>query len=59
MDLESGWLIRCVSRQRVKIETTILESSFLPSGLKIPSFTETVFEVSGGLVDSNEVKVKK
>jgi len=59
MNLESGWMIRCVSRQRVKIETTILESSFLPSGLKIPSFTETVFEVSGGKVDSKEVKVKK
>lgn len=58
IDLESGWLIRCVSRQRVMIETTILESSFLPTGLKIPSYTETVFEVSGGK-DTQEVKVKR
>jgi len=48
MDLNSGWLKRCVSRQRVVIETTILESSYLPSGLRIPSYTETVFEVTGG-----------
>lgn len=48
MDLNSGWLKRCISRQRVTIETTILESSYLPSGLRIPSYTETVFEVTGG-----------
>jgi len=52
MDLESGWLNRCVSRQRVMIETTILESKFLPSGLKIPSYTETVFEVNGGRLET-------
>jgi len=51
MDLESGWLNRCISRQRVMIETTILESNYLPSGLKIPSYTETVFEVSGGRME--------
>ena len=48
MNPENGWLKRCVSRQRVIIETTILKSSSLPPGLKIPSYTETVFEVSGG-----------
>ena len=48
MDPESGWLKQCISRQRVMIETTIVNSSYLPSGLKIPSYTETVFEVSGG-----------
>lgn len=47
MDLETGWLKRCVSRQRVVIETTIISSSYLPAGLKIPSYTETVFEVKG------------
>jgi hypothetical protein len=48
MNPENGWLKRCVSRQRVIIETTILKSSSLPPGLRIPSYTETVFEVSGG-----------
>ncbi len=47
MNLETGWLKRCVSRQRVLIETTIVKSSYLPSGLKIPSYTETIFEVKG------------
>lgn len=51
MDPESGWLKQCISRQRVMIETTILNSSYLPSGLKIPSYTETVFEVSGGRLE--------
>ena len=45
MDIESGWLKKCVSRQQIKIETTIVKSEYLPAGLKIPSFTETVFEV--------------
>lgn len=44
---DTGWLKRCVSRQRVLIETTIVRSSYLPPGLKIPSYTETVFEVKG------------
>jgi hypothetical protein len=48
MDPESGWLKQCISRQRVMIETTIVNSKFLPAGLKIPSYTETVFEVTGG-----------
>lgn len=48
MDPESGWLNRCISRQRVIIETTILKSRYLPSGLRIPSYTESVFEVTGG-----------
>lgn len=48
MDPESGWLKRCISRQRVIIETTILKSNYLPSGLQIPSYTESVFEVTGG-----------
>ena len=47
VDRESGWLRRCVSRQRVMIETTILKSDYFPPGLKIPSYTETVFEVKG------------
>jgi len=47
MEVESGWLKRCVSRQRVVIETIIISSSYLPAGLKIPSYTETVFEVKG------------
>jgi len=50
VDLESGWPIRCVSRQRVLIETTILKSNYFPTGLKIPSYTETVFEVKGSQV---------
>jgi hypothetical protein len=47
MDPVTGWIIRCVSRQRVKIESTITKSSYLPAGLKIPSYTETTFEVNG------------
>lgn len=50
MDASTGWLRKCVSRQRVKIETTIVKSSYLPSGLKIPSYTETVFEVKGSKI---------
>ena len=47
MDRATGWPLKCVSRQRVVIETTIIESSYLPLGLKIPSYTETLFEVNG------------
>jgi hypothetical protein len=47
MDRATGWPLKCVSRQRVVIETTIIESSYLPLGLKIPSYTETLFEVTG------------
>jgi len=50
IDPRSGWLQRCVSRQRVIIETTILESRYFPPGLKIPSYTETTFEVTGGRI---------
>ncbi len=48
VDPESGWLQRCVSHQRVIIETTILESRYFPPGLNIPSYAETSFEVTGG-----------
>jgi len=51
MDPETGWLDRCVSRQRVIIETTILKSDYFPPGLKIPSYTETSFEVTGGKLE--------
>lgn len=51
IDPGSGWLRRCVSRQRIMIETTIIRSSILPSGLKIPSYTETVFEVHGSKLE--------
>lgn len=51
MDPETGWIKRCVSRQRVKIETTIVKSSYLPAGLKIPSYTETAFEVKGSKIE--------
>jgi hypothetical protein len=47
VDTNTGWLKKCVSRQRVLIETTIVKSSHFPEGLKIPSFTETVFDVKG------------
>jgi hypothetical protein len=50
MDPESGWIKKCVSRQRTLIETTIVKSSYLPTGLKIPSYTETVFEVKGSRI---------
>lgn len=52
MDPQTGWLKRCISRQRLLIETTVIESSYLPAGLKIPSYTETVFEVKGGKTDN-------
>ncbi len=51
MNYHTGWLKRCVSRQRVLIETTIVKSSYLPPGLKIPSYTETVFEVKGSRLE--------
>jgi hypothetical protein len=47
VERKTGWPLRCVSRQRVLIETTILKSDYFPTGLKIPSYTETVFEVRG------------
>jgi hypothetical protein len=47
MDPLTGWLRSCVSRQRILVETTILKSVYLPAGLKIPSYTETIFEVKG------------
>jgi hypothetical protein len=50
MDRNSGWMKQCVSRQRILIETTILESRYLPTGLKIPSYTETIFEISGSML---------
>ena len=50
MNRETGWMNRCVSRQRVMIETTIVRSEYFPAGLKIPSYTETVFEVRGSRV---------
>ena len=53
MDLETGWLKRCNSRQRVIIETTILKSKYFPPGLKIPSYTETMFEVTGGRMEKS------
>lgn len=46
-DPASGWIKRCLSRQRLVIETTIVKSNQFPVGLKIPSYTETVFEVKG------------
>lgn len=49
-DAPSGWLIRCISKQKLIIETTILKSNQLPVGLKIPSFTETAFEVKGSIL---------
>lgn len=51
MDINSGWLKKCVSRQQIRIETTIVKSDYLPAGLKIPSFTETVFEVKGSKIE--------
>lgn len=53
MDPETGWLKQCICRQRVMIETTVLNSNYLPSGLKIPSYTETVFEVTGGKLEES------
>jgi hypothetical protein len=47
VDRETGWMKKCVSRQRVLITTTIVESKHFPMGLEIPSFTETVFDVKG------------
>jgi hypothetical protein len=47
MDRETGWPVKSISRQRVVIETTIVRSPYLPEGLKIPSYTETLFEVTG------------
>ena len=48
-DPASGWIKKCLSRQRLVIETTIIKSDQFPVGLKIPSYTETVFEVKGSI----------
>jgi len=48
-DATSGWVKRCLSRQRLVIETTIVKSKQFPAGLKIPSYTETVFEIKGSI----------
>jgi hypothetical protein len=48
-DAFTGWLIRCISKQRLVIETTIVKSDHFPVGLKIPSYTETEFEVKGSI----------
>ncbi len=48
-DALTGWLIRCISKQRLVIETTIVKSDHFPVGLKIPSYTETAFEVKGSI----------
>jgi hypothetical protein len=53
MDRSTGWLRKCVSRQRVMIETTIVKSNYLPAGLKIPSYTETIFEVKGSKIHTD------
>jgi len=49
-DPATGWIKECLSRQRVVIETTIVRSNQYPVGLKIPSYTETVFEVKGSIL---------
>jgi hypothetical protein len=48
-DIRTGWLKTCVSRQRILIKTIVRESDFLPEGLEIPSYTETLFEVKGSI----------
>jgi hypothetical protein len=48
-EASSGWLIRCISKQKLIIETTVVKSKQLPVGLKIPSYTETSFEVKGSI----------
>lgn len=53
MDIETGWLKQCMSRQRLVIETTIIRNPHLPPGLKIPSYTETLFEVEGSHTGHN------
>ena len=47
MDPLTGWLKKCVSRQRALIKTIIIKDPYLPTGLEIPSYTETLFEVTG------------
>jgi hypothetical protein len=47
MDIGTGWLKECLSRQRLVIETTIVSDPHLPGGLQIPSYTETLYEVKG------------
>lgn len=49
-DPATGWIKECLSRQRVVIETTIVKSDQYPTGLKIPSYTETVFEIQGSIL---------
>lgn len=48
-DVTSGWIKKCLSRQRLVIETSIVKSTQFPVGLKIPSYTETIFEVKGSI----------
>jgi len=56
IDRKSAWLLKCISRQRIMIETTVVSSHSLPTGLKMPSFTETYYEVTGEIVESQKTK---
>jgi hypothetical protein len=46
--LESGWIIRGISKQRIYSMSTIKGHSELPDGLKIPSYTESEYVIRGG-----------
>lgn len=46
-DRRTGWPEKALSRQRILIESTVVRDPVLPRGLKIPSYTETVFEIKG------------
>ena len=46
-DRRTGWPAEALSRQRILIESTVVRDPVLPQGLKIPSYTETVFEIKG------------
>jgi hypothetical protein len=49
-DSESGWLIEGMSKQKIHSLSTITGNPDLPTGLKIPSFTESEYEFSGGKI---------
>jgi len=46
--LESGWIKRGISKQRIYMMSTIRGHSELPDGLKIPSYTESEYVIRGG-----------
>jgi hypothetical protein len=51
---ENGWIIEGISRQKIQSLSEIYGHADLPDGIKIPSYTETVYELSGGQIKKED-----